>query len=265
ERLVEELKPVRDISRQPLFQVLFAFQNTPRTKLKVAGLTFSGVAVEKQTVQFDLNVAMAATEQGIACEWHYNTDLFEGATIRRMLANLENLLEAIVAKPEETIGRLELLPAAEREQVLMRWNETNAEYPRETCIQELFEQQVERTPAGTAVIFGGEELSYQELNARANQLARYLRERGVSAGQPVGLCVERSLEMVVGMLGVLKAGGGYVPIDPEYPRERVSTMLGDARVRLLLTQQKLTGKLPPHAAAEVRLDGDGEEIGQYPD
>src|SRR5437588_4124168 len=126
ERLVEELKPVRDLSRQPLFQVLFAFQNTPRTKLKVAGLTFSGVAVEKQTVQFDLNVAMAETEQGIACEWHYNTDLFEGATIHRMLANLENLLEAVVAKPEETIGRLELLPAAEREQVLVSWNETNA-------------------------------------------------------------------------------------------------------------------------------------------
>ncbi len=262
ERLVDELKPVRDLSRQPLFQVLFAFQNTPRTKLEVAGLTFSGVAVEKQTVQFDLNVAMAETEQGIACEWHYNTDLFEGATIRRMLANLESLFEAAVTKPEEAIGKLEWLLSDEREQVLTRWNETGAEYPRETCIHELFEQQVERTPEATAVIFGEASLTYEELNRRANQLAHYLRERGVSAGEPVGLCVERSLEMVVGMLGVLKAGGGYVPIDPEYPRERVSQMLGDASVRLLLTQSHLTTNLPSHAAVEVRLDDDWCEIAQ---
>src|SRR5688572_18734500 len=263
ERLVEELNPVRDLTRQPLFQVLFTFQTAPATKLEVAGLTFAGLKVEKQTVQFDWNVAMADTEQGIACEWHYNTDLFEAETIRRMVRHLERLLEGIMAKPEETISRLELLLDAERKQILTSWNDTSAEYPRDACIHELFEQVAERTPEAIAVIFGSETVTYRELNERANRLAHYLIDRGVSAEQPVGLCVERSVDMVVGMLGVLKAGGCYVPLDPEYPRERVSMMLGDARMRLLLTQRRLIANLPQHAAEVIRLDADWEEIAQY--
>src|SRR5262249_54038008 len=138
--------------------------------------------------------------------------------------------------------------------------ETSAEYARETCIHELFEQQVERTPNATAVIFKDEAVSYRELNARANQLAHYLRAQGVGVGEPVGLCVERSIEMVVGMLGVLKVGGGYVPIDPEYPRERVAQMLSDSGVSVVLTQQRLVGQLPEHGAQVIQLDGNWKEI-----
>jgi amino acid adenylation domain-containing protein/non-ribosomal peptide synthase protein (TIGR01720 family) len=265
EKLVEELKPVRDLSRQPLFQVMFAFQNTPTTKLEVAGLNFTGLEVDKKTVQFDWNVAMQEIDRGIILEWQYNTDLFEADTVRRMIGHLRHLLESIAARPEQPIAELELLPEAERTRLLRGLNDTAAEYRRELCVHELFEQQVERTPTAIALVSGAEELTYAELNSRANQLAHYLRERGVRADTPVGVCLERSAEMVVALLGVLKAGGCYVPLDPEYPRERLSFMLADSRVRLLLTQRRVAGALPQHAAEEVRLDADWEEIAQSPD
>ncbi|HEY3580147.1 MAG TPA: amino acid adenylation domain-containing protein, partial [Pyrinomonadaceae bacterium] len=195
---------------------------------------------------------------------NYRTELFDEPTITRLLQHWRVLLQAAVEDPAQPLTELPLLTEAEREQVLVQWNETNAEYPRETCIHELFEQQVQQTPSATAVHFDGAQLSYRKLNARANQLAHYLRERGVRAGEPVGLCVERSLEMVIGILGVLKAGGGYVPIDPDYPRERVAQMLSDSRLNLLLTQQHLAEQLPKHDAQVVRLDSDWQEIAQHP-
>jgi amino acid adenylation domain-containing protein len=263
EMLVEELQPERDLSRSPLFQVMFVMQNAPLGQFELpAGLTLEPLEGEQSTTKFDLTLATMETETGLVAWCSYKTDLFEETTVERMLDHWQVLLEAAVAEPEQSLSALPLLTEAEQEQ-LQEWNDTSAEYPRKTCIHELFERQVKRTPAATAVIFGAEELSYNDLNRRANQLAHYLRKHGVSAGEPVGLCLERSPEMVVGMLGVLKAGGGYVPIDPEYPRERVAQMLVDSGIKLLLTQQPLVEQLPEHSAEVVRLDEDWNEITQY--
>ena len=210
--------------------------------------------------RFKIKLASSLTANEIVAEVHYDSDSFQSRDIERLVEQFSCLIESVTNDPEARISDLNLLSNAEREQLLVKWNETSAEYPREACIHELFEQQVERTPEAIAVSFGAAELSYRELNERANQLAHYLREHGVRADQPVGLCVERSVEMVVGMLGVLKAGGGYVPIDPEYPRERVSLMLADSGLELLLTQQQLVAQLPEHAAQVVQLDGGWEEI-----
>ncbi|HET7287661.1 MAG TPA: condensation domain-containing protein, partial [Pyrinomonadaceae bacterium] len=198
EMLVEELQPDRDMSRSPLFQVMFVLQNAPVGAFELpAGLKLEPLENELETIKFDLTLTTTETETGVLGFCSYRTDLFDETTIVRMLDHWQVLLEAAVADPEQSLSALPLLPESEREQVLVTWNETSAEYPREKCIHELFEQQVDQTPAATAVIFGDEELSYAELNRRANQLAHYLRARGVSAGEPVGLCVERSLEMVV--------------------------------------------------------------------
>src|SRR5688500_6876823 len=252
-----------EVARGPLFDSILAFANYPVNASLVRqdgdrGLIATSVAsVEKP--HYPLAVAVTPGPS-LSLNIRHDCSRYEAGAVQQMLVHLQCLLESIVAQAQQPIGQLELLPAAEREQLLVRWNETSAEYPRAMCIHELFEQQVERTPEAIAVIFGEEELSYRELNERANQLAHYLRAGGVSAEQRVGLCVERSLEMVVGMLGVMKAGGGYVPIDPEYPRERVTLMLEDARLGLLLTQQHLVARLPEHTARVVQLDAGWEEI-----
>jgi amino acid adenylation domain-containing protein/non-ribosomal peptide synthase protein (TIGR01720 family) len=249
----------------PLFESLLVFENytleLTNAAANGAGPVRMGEFGANLQDTYPLVVSMFQRESlQVLCK--YFGDQFSAATIGRMLEQFIRVLEQL---PNcHAVTDIRLLSKAERQQ-LLEWNDTSAEYSRETCIHELFEQQVEWTPASTAVIFGSEELSYRELNARANQLAHYLCERGVSAGELVGLCAERSLEMVVGMLGVLKAGSGYVPIDPEYPRERVSQMLRDSGIKLLLTQQQLEGQLPEHGAQVVRLDGDWDEIAQCPD
>ncbi|HEY3579053.1 MAG TPA: amino acid adenylation domain-containing protein, partial [Pyrinomonadaceae bacterium] len=264
EMVVEELQPERDMGRSPLFQVMFVLQNAPLGELQLPGLKLEPLEVEQQTAKFELTLTLMETDTGLVGWCNYRTELFDEPTITRLLEHWRVLLQAALEDPTQPLSELPLLTEAEREQVLVQWNETGAEYPRESCIHELFEQQVQQTPAATAVHFGGEQLSYRELNARANQLAHYLREQGVGAGEPVGLCVERSLEMVIGILGVLKAGGGYVPIDPDYPRERVAQMLSDSGIRLLLAQQHLNEQLPEHSAQVVNLDSDWQEIAQYP-
>src|SRR5688572_7909671 len=256
-----------EVPRGPLFDSILAFANYPVNPSLVRqdgdrGLIATSVAsVEKP--HYPLAVAVTPGP-ALSLNIRHDCSRYETGAVQQMLVHLQCLLESIVAQAQQPIGQLELLPAAEQEQMLVKWNETSAEYPRAMCIHELFEQQVERTPEAIAVIFGEEELSYRELNERANQLAHYLRAGGVSAEQRVGLCVERSLEMVVGMLGVMKAGGGYVPIDPEYPRERVTLMLEDAGLGLLLTQQHLVARLPEHTARVVQLDTEWQEIGQSP-
>src|SRR5688500_18348855 len=256
-----------EVARGPLFDSILAFANYPVNASLVRqdgdrGLIATSVAsVEKP--HYPLAVAVTPGP-ALSLNIRHDCSRYETGAVQQMLVHLQCLLESIVAQAQQPIGQLELLPAAEREQMVVRWNETSAEYPRAMCIHALFEQQVERTPEAIAVIFGEEELSYRELNERANQLAHYLRAGGVSAEQRVGLCVERSLEMVVGMLGVMKAGGGYVPIDPEYPRERVTLMLEDAGLGLLLTQQHLVARLPEHTARVVQLDAEWQEIGQAP-
>jgi non-ribosomal peptide synthetase component F len=176
--------------------------------------------------------------------WEYNTDLFDTGTIERMTGHFVTLLEGIVANPLERISQLPLLTAVEQQQLLIEWNDTQVDYPQDKCIHQLFEEQCLRTPDAVAVVFENQQLTYHELNCRANQLAHYLQSLGVGADVLVGLCVERSLEMIVGILGILKAGGAYVPLDPEYPQNRIQFMLKDSGTSVLLTQSFLLDQLP---------------------
>src|SRR4028118_1768190 len=189
---------------------------------------------EGGAVKFDLSFFMSEEEQGLKGRLVYNADLFDDATIERMLGHLQTLLKGIVEGPDQRLSELPLLTEGERHRLLFEWNGTATEYPRDLCVHELFEEQVERTPDAVAAVFEDQQLTYRELDRRANQLARHLRALGVGPETLVGICLERSLEMVVGLLGILKAGGAYVPLDPAYPKERLAFMLEDASVGVLL-------------------------------
>ena len=262
EMLVEELEPERDLSRSPLFQVMFILHDTPTQALALPDLTMNPMKVESKTAQFDLTLSMEETEQGLRGTLEYNTDLFDAATITRMAGHLQTLLEGIVANPDQRLRDLPLLTEAERCRLLVEWNDTEEDYPQDKCIHHSFEDQVERTPDTVAVVFEDQHLTYRELNWRANQLAHCLRMLGVGPETLVGVCLERSLEMVVGLLGILKAGGAYVPLDPKYPQERVAFMLADTQAPVLLTQQRLMQDLPEHSATTVCLDTHWDRIAQ---
>ncbi|RCJ32144.1 non-ribosomal peptide synthetase [Nostoc punctiforme NIES-2108] len=262
EMLVEVLQPERDLSHTPLFQVMFALQNVPMSEIELADLTISSLPVESATAKFDLFLSIQNTGNGLVGVWEYNTDLFDASTIERMTGHFITLLSGIVANPEERISQLPLLSQTEQQQLLVEWNNTLTDYPRDKSIHQLFEKQVERTPHAVAVEFENQQLTYNQLNCRANQLAHYLKSLGVSADVLVGICVERSLEMVVGLLGILKAGGAYVPLDPNYPQERLAFMLEDAQVSVLLTQHSILDRLPQHQAHLVFLDTDWRLISQ---
>jgi amino acid adenylation domain-containing protein len=237
EKLVEELHPRRELGHHPLFQVLFIFQNTPRPPLELPGLILTPVEIDPGTAKFDLTLELAETPEGLGGWLEYNTDLFEAATMARMAGHLETLLEAIAADPTARVSRVPLLTAAERHQLLVEWNATAADYPREVSIPQLFTEQVERTPRAVALVDGGRQVTYEELNRSANQLAHYLGTLGVGPGVLVGVGLPRSAAVLVAMLGVLKAGGVYVPLDPAYPRERLSFILADGRLALVLTDE----------------------------
>src|SRR5215208_4504315 len=261
EKLVEELQPERDLSRSPLFQVMFALQNAPQESLRLEGLTLSYLKTESGVAKFDLSLFMADSSEGIKGALEYNTDLFERETVERLLGHFRILLEAIVREPQRAVTELPLLSEAERQQLLVEWNETEVETGGDSCIHHMFEEQVARTPAATALVFEDEHLSYAELNQRANQLAHHLQTLGVGPEVLVGILMERSVEMVVSLLAVLKAGGAYVPLDPQYPAERVAFMLADTSAPVLLTQQRLLASLPEHEAQVVcvdQLDQDAE-------
>src|SRR5579859_2038844 len=263
EKLVAELQPVRDMSRSPLFQVMFVLQNTPQSDLHLPDLRVVGFQIDTTTAQFDLTLFMTETPQGLSASLEYNTDLFDAETIVRMAEHFQTLLAGIVADPQRRLSELPMLSERERQQLLVEWNATQTDYPQQLCIHQLFEQQVERTPEAVAIVFGEEQLTYAELNARANQLARYLQDLGVGPEVIAGLCVERSLEMVIGLLGILKAGGAYLPLDPIYPPERLAFMLEDAQVPVLLTQQSLVASLPPIQGQIVLLDADWPIIAHH--
>ncbi|MDY7077386.1 MAG: amino acid adenylation domain-containing protein [Chloroflexota bacterium] len=269
EMLVEELQPERDMSRTPLFQVMFILQNAPLEPLQLPDLTLSPLEAHSGTATFDLTLSMAETHSGLSGAIEYNTDLFNAATIRRMVGHFQTLLEGIVADPDQPISQLPLLREAERRQLLVDWNDTRAEYPQNLCMHQLFEVQAARTPGAVAVAMPAasgearEQLAYGELNRRANQLARYLQKLGVGPGILVGISVERSLEMAVGLLGILKAGGAYLPLDPDYQPERLAFMVEDSQVSVLLTQFHLADRL--HATRNtqhVYLDTDWTSIAQ---
>ena len=254
EQVVEALQPERSLSYNPLFQVVFVLENFLLDTLELPDVTLTPQFVERGTSQFDLTLAVWDTKEGLIGSWEYNSDLFEPDTIARMTSHFQTLLAAIIANPNQPIGELPLLNQQERHQLLVEWNNTYTPYPKNKCIHQLFEEQVEKTPNAVAVVYEDESLTCQQLNLRANQLAEYLRSLGVKPEVLVGICIERSPLMVVGLLGILKAGGAYVPLDPAYPQERLAFMLADAQVSVLLTQESLVTTLPPHQAQVVCLD-----------
>nr|AIW82283.1 PuwF [Cylindrospermum alatosporum CCALA 988] len=260
EQVVEALQPARNLSHTPLFQVLFALQNAPVGELELPGLRLKPLPIEAVTSKFDITLSMEETPQGLLGNWEYSTDLFDGETISRMAGHFQNLLAAVVANPAEPIQQLPLLSDSERQQLLVDWNSTTVDYQTNLCLHQWFEQQVQQTPLAVAVVFDNTNLTYSQLNNRANQLAHYLQTLGVAPDVLVGICVERSLEMLVGLLGILKAGGAYVPLDPEYPQERLDYMLRDSQVSVLLTQSQCLKSLPDVDNLRICLDTDWEII-----
>jgi amino acid adenylation domain-containing protein/non-ribosomal peptide synthase protein (TIGR01720 family) len=265
ERLVTELSPERDLSRSPLFQVMFTLQNAPGEAPQLGGLRLAPVASGMATAKFDLTLGLGEGKGGLLGSFEYSSDLFDQGTIDRMIEHLRTLLEGVVEGADRPVVEIPILAAMEREHVLRGLNATRVEHPKDLLIHQIFEAQAERTPEAIALVFEGNSLSYGELDRRSNQLAHALRKRGVGPDVLVGVCLDRSLELVIALYGVLKAGGAYVPLDPEYPRDRLAFMVEDARVPVLLTQSHVEAALPPHGAQVVRLDTGWDEIAKEPD
>ena len=254
EKLVDELRLERDLSRSPLFQVMFILQNPPVSALEFPDLVVNSLAVDSGTAMFDLTLSIIEEADELKGVFEYNTDLFDAVTIQRIAGHFQTLLEGMVAEPEVSISQLPLLTTAERHQLLVSWNDTTTDYPRNLCIHQLFEAQMERTPNAIAVVFEDHQLTYRQLNTRANQLAHHLKGHAVGRGVLVGICLKRSVEMVVSLLGILKAGGAYVPLDPSYPKARLALMLEDAQVPVLLTQKTLLPLFVEQKSEVICLD-----------
>jgi aspartate racemase len=265
EKLVEELNPDRSPSYSPLFQVALAFQNVPNPVFKLAGLQLIPLEVEGRVSKFDLTLFLTEHAGTLEATMEYNVDLFDKATIEQMLGHYQKLLESIVANPNRPLSDLAMLGSQEEHQLLVEWNDTQREYSSDKCIHQLFEQQAQNTPDSTAVVFANQALTYRQLNRRANQLARYLQRIGIGPEALVGICMDRSPEMVVGLLGILKAGGAYVPLDPGYPQERLKFMIDDTAVPVLLTHTRLLDKLPKHGARLLCLDREWDAISRESD
>jgi len=284
ELLVERLQPARTLSHSPFFQVMFILQNTPDENLVLKELTLMPMELESITAKFDLTLNIDENDGlgGMSGWWEYNCDLFDAETIERMTAHFQTLLAAIIANPFERVSRLSLLTPIEEDQLLVTWNETDLAYPDDKCFHKLFETQVEQTPNAVAVAFASPDdaaimannsptqLTYRELNARANQLAHHLIKLGVGPDVFVGICINRSLEMMVGLLGILKAGGAYVPLDPHFPTERLAFMLSNSEAKVLVTKERLLtehglmNRLPPEQQL-LYLDTDWNLISQEAD
>lgn len=269
--LVERLQPVRDPSRSPLFQVMFTLQKShlqyeerlalftlgeEGANLQLGDLSVESLAVEQKIAQFDLTLIVAEMDGFMSGSLQYNTDLFDAETINRMAGHYQSLVEALVMNLNCRVSHLAFLTATEHHQLLSEWNATATEYQRDKCVHQLFEAQVEKTPDAIALICEGRSLTYGELNRKANQLAHHLRGLEVTTEEPVGLCVERSLNMMIHLLGILKAGGAYVPLDPSYPKDRLAFMIRDARMRLLVTGQHKAEWFADSGAHILYLDAD---------
>jgi len=259
DQLVERLNPARDLSRSPVFSVMFQV-DAATPDLSLEGLTLRQLDTGQYAAAFDLTISFTDTPQGLECRLTYNTDLFQRRTIRRWLEHLRTLLEGIAADPGLRVSELPLLTDVQRRRVLVEWNDTAAAYPRDRCVHHLIEAQTQRTPQAIAVSAAGERLTYAELNRRANRLAHCLRRSGVRPGVVVGVCLDRSVDLVAGLLAVLKAGGAYLPLDPTYPQARLQYMLQDAAVSLVLTRPAAGRVLPAAGACVLDLDQAAEAI-----
>ncbi|RKH08371.1 non-ribosomal peptide synthetase [Corallococcus sp. CA053C] len=263
EKLVEALKPERSSSHLPLFQVMVIHQSAPASPLQARGLTMEALPVTTDTTKHDLTLYATELPQGLRLSAEYSTDLFEAPTMVRLLGHLQRVLEGAVAHPDTRLRDLPLLSDAERQQLLKDWHGAHEAYPEED-LAALIEAQVARTPDRVALAFEDASLTYAQLDARANQLAHHLRELGVGPESRVGVCLERSLEMVVSLVAVLKAGGAYVPFDPGYPPQRLAWMFEDARPTVLLVQERLLPVLPPHSAHVVCVDAEAGALARQP-
>lgn len=264
DKLVEVLQPERDVSRSPLVQVVFSLQNTSQSVVELRDLTFQPLDIAIESAKFDLFLALSETETGLQARLQYNTDLFDESTIARMAEHYQTLLEGIAANPDQSISQLPLLTEAERRQLLLVWNETQTDYPKDQPIHHLFDTQVRQTPEAVALVFGETEVTYEALNRRANQLAHHLQTLGIEHGDLVGLCLDRSCEMVIAILAILKAGAAYVPLDPAYPAKRLAFMLDDTQTSVLLTQQSQLEQLPAYQGNVVCLDSEWPTIERQP-
>jgi amino acid adenylation domain-containing protein/non-ribosomal peptide synthase protein (TIGR01720 family) len=260
EKVVDELRLPRRLSHTPLFQVALTLQDVPAdASLKLPGLSLEPLAVETGWAKFDLELELTDTGEAIFGMMGYRTDLFEAETIKRMVGHLTTLLQAAVANPQERLSRLTILTEKEQE-LLAEWSDPKVDYRADKLVHQLFEAQAQQTPEALALIFGAERLTFAELNQRSNQLARYLQSLGVGAEVSVGVCLERSAEMVIALLAVLKAGGVFVPLSPDYPPDRLAFMLADMQAAALLTTERLSNKLPSHRATTICLDESSQEI-----
>jgi len=260
EKLAEEMHPPRDMSRSPLFQVMFALQNFPKRILELPGLTATRFFPDDRMAKFDLTLFMYEESEHLRGRIEFNTDLFDGSTIQRMAGHFQSVLQGVVTDPEQRIASLPLLSPAENRQILFAFNETRATHSSAPTIYEIFQRHVESRPQAVAVVCMDESLTYDELNRRANQMAHYLQNLGVGPNVVVGIFLERSAEMLIALLGVLKAGGAYLPLDSSYPRDRLKVMLEDAQVSVVLTTRKEKAELPDHEVCTICLDSDSQAI-----
>ncbi|HEU5226877.1 MAG TPA: amino acid adenylation domain-containing protein, partial [Ktedonobacteraceae bacterium] len=269
EKLVEELQLERSLSQSPLFQVLFVLQNiSPRdtnTLLASQGLSLEPLEISSGTAKFDLAFELVETPEDLAGHVEYNTDLFEAMTIQRMIGHYKVMLESIVADPEQCVTTLSLLTPAENMQLLQEWNSAYEALPQYQCLHSLFEEQAEKMPDKVAVVFEGQQLTYQELDERANRLAHLLLHHGIGPKHLIGLCLPRTPDLVIGLLAILKTGAAYVPLDPTYPRERLAFTVQDARLTLVLTQADLLGHMPFSTDQALCLDNLELYIGESSD
>jgi amino acid adenylation domain-containing protein len=265
EKLVEELKPERKLNRNPFFGISFSLQNFPMPIVSVPDLSVELLRIDNGTSKFDLSIALMETQGGLATTLDYNVDLFDASTANRLLRSYTTVLEGVAREPRQKISQLPLLSKVERDQILINWNATRVQYPRDRRVHELFEAQARRTPQAVAVAFGEQELRYGELDDRSRELGHYLRRLGVGSGAKVAICLEPSTDMIVGLLGILKAGAAYVPIDPDYPEERISFMLADTEAMLVLTCKSLAWRFSNNGIRTVCLDTGGESIERFDD
>jgi amino acid adenylation domain-containing protein len=262
EKLVEELVPQRSMNTSPLFQVMFTFQNIPKQVFEISGLKMKELEFETGIAKFDLAVEAFEDDEDdeFHCRFEYNTDLFEKQTVLRELGHFRNLVNAVLKNPDEPLARIALMDEREREQTVVEWNNTATDYPRDLRIHSAFERQAARTPDRTALVFQGEKIPYWRINEDANRLAHYLIKKGVGPGNLVGVSIERSPELTVALLGVLKTGAAYVPLDPSYPLERLASTLEDTRAECVLSNNGIGKKLPDTVRNLILLDSEAEPI-----
>ncbi len=252
EQLVNQLNITNSQNDSGIFQVMFSLQDANSKDIRLP--------IDIDEFQLDLSLVVVESSEGLKGTLAYNQELFEPQTIKRLIGHFENLLDSAVENPSSKVNELKILSEVERDRILIEWNQTAIDYPKDKCIHQLFEQQARLTPDAIAVIFEQEKLTYQELDNRANQLANYLQTLAVKPDTKVGICIDRCLEMMVGILGILKAGGAYIPLDPAYPQDRLSHMLDDSGVSVLLTKQNLLPELPENNALQICLDKDWDNL-----